>query len=363
MDGAVRDLRGELVVEQVQRGRRGARSKSGPVGAVAQVGRQPVAQRRRLGRRGRSSGSSQPSSSPSFQRIAHSAAGDAEALAAGRPRRASRTSRGKSSGPPGVGSAHTSSRRKSRVSSWIRQGREVCALFGQPPSSISIYTVAYGSMRRARATTPRSSWIDEGLRALAARRPRGRAGRGARAALGVTKGGFYWHFDDRRALLDEILDTLGGDERRRGDRAGRGRGRRRARQAAAPVRDRLDQPRGSCGPTSPSATGRGASRAVAERLRRVDNRRMDYMRSLFAGFCADEDEVEARCLLADLAVRRQPLHRRRPRRPQPRRGARARARSACGLSTLMGALRGQARGQRTASAGSAIHAAPRYGHT
>ena len=36
---------------------------------------------------------------------------------------------------------------------------------------------------------------------------------------------------------------------------------------------------------------------VAQRLRRVDNRRMDYMRSLFAGFCADADEVEVRCLL------------------------------------------------------------------
>src|SRR5450755_3998943 len=48
------------------------------------------------------------------------------------------TSRGKSSGPPGVGSAHTSTSRKSWVSSWIRQGREVCALFGsrilEPPS-------------------------------------------------------------------------------------------------------------------------------------------------------------------------------------------------------------------------------------
>jgi hypothetical protein len=38
--------------------------------------------------------------------------------------------------------------------------------------------------------------------------------------------------------------------------------------------------------------------AVAERLRRVDNRRMDYMRSLFGAFCRDEDEVEARCLIA-----------------------------------------------------------------
>jgi hypothetical protein len=37
---------------------------------------------------------------------------------------------------------------------------------------------------------------------------------------------------------------------------------------------------------------------VARRLRRVDNRRMEYMRSLFGDFCADEDEVEARCLVA-----------------------------------------------------------------
>jgi len=36
---------------------------------------------------------------------------------------------------------------------------------------------------------------------------------------------------------------------------------------------------------------------VAERLRRVDNRRMDYMRSLFGAFCRDEDEVEARCMV------------------------------------------------------------------
>src|SRR2546426_7773238 len=34
------------------------------------------------------------------------------------------TSRGKSSGPPGVGSPHTSSSRKSWVSSWIRQRSE-----------------------------------------------------------------------------------------------------------------------------------------------------------------------------------------------------------------------------------------------
>jgi hypothetical protein len=38
-------------------------------------------------------------------------------------------------------------------------------------------------------------------------------------------------------------------------------------------------------------------KAVAKRLRRIDNRRMDYMRSLFGDFCPDEDDVEVRCFL------------------------------------------------------------------
>ena len=36
---------------------------------------------------------------------------------------------------------------------------------------------------------------------------------------------------------------------------------------------------------------------VADRLQRVDNRRMDYMRSLFGAFCPNEDDVEARCIV------------------------------------------------------------------
>ena len=39
-------------------------------------------------------------------------------------------------------------------------------------------------------------------------------------------------------------------------------------------------------------------RDVAERLRRVDNRRIGYIRSLFGQFCADENDVEVRSMLA-----------------------------------------------------------------
>jgi AcrR family transcriptional regulator len=145
--------------------------------------------------------------------------------------------------------------------------------------------------------TPRTSWIQAGLGALAAGGPEAVRIEPLAQQLGVTKGGFYWHFESRPALLGEMLDawehemvdqvierieTEGGDGRAKlhllfglassiGDWL----------KVELAVRDwaRRDA-------------------KVAERLRRVDNRRMDYMRALFADFLDDEDEVEARCMLA-----------------------------------------------------------------
>jgi AcrR family transcriptional regulator len=59
----------------------------------------------------------------------------------------------------------------------------------------------------ASTRTPRSSWIDAGLRALGAGGPDAVRIEPLARALGVTKGGFYWHFDDRRALVEEMLDN------------------------------------------------------------------------------------------------------------------------------------------------------------
>ena len=145
--------------------------------------------------------------------------------------------------------------------------------------------------------TARTSWIEEGLRAL------GVGGLDAvrieklAQALGVTKGGFYARFGDRGALLEEMLDTWervgvdavierveggGGDARAKLGRlfalAGTGGDLMKIELA---IRDWARR-----------------DRTVARRLRRVDDRRMDYMRSLFGAFCPDEDEVEARCMLA-----------------------------------------------------------------
>jgi AcrR family transcriptional regulator len=144
--------------------------------------------------------------------------------------------------------------------------------------------------------TPRSSWIQEGLRALAAGGPDAVRIEPLAKALDVTKGGFYWHFDDRRALLEEILDTwerLSVDEviERIESEGGDARAKLRRLSALAVSSDeplRID-----------IAVRDWARReqAVADRLRRVDNRRMDYMRSLFGAFCPDEAEVEARCMV------------------------------------------------------------------
>src|SRR5215467_4824260 len=144
--------------------------------------------------------------------------------------------------------------------------------------------------------TPRSSWIDAGLRALAAGGPDAVRIEPLAQELGVTRGGFYWHFDDRRALLEEMLDTWerrstdevlerveseGGDPRDKVRRAGMLTFSRDLLPIDLAVRDwaRRDQ-------------------KVARRLRRVDKRRIEYLRSLIGSFCPDPDDVEARSMLA-----------------------------------------------------------------
>jgi AcrR family transcriptional regulator len=144
--------------------------------------------------------------------------------------------------------------------------------------------------------TPRTSWIEEGLRALAAGGPDAVRIETLAETLGVTKGGFYWHFDDRRALLEEILDTwelVSVDEviERVESDGGDARTKLRRLSALAASSDE---------PLKIDLAVRDWARreqTVADRLQRVDNRRMDYMRSLFGAFCPDEDDVEARCMV------------------------------------------------------------------
>jgi AcrR family transcriptional regulator len=115
-------------------------------------------------------------------------------------------------------------------------------------------------------------------------------------ALEVTRGGFYWHFAGRQALLDEILDAweraaiddvLDRVERRGGDPSTKAR-----RAGALTLGDEL---------LPVDLAVRDWARrdpAVSQRLRRVDNRRMEYLRAQFRAIGVDEEEIEARSLLA-----------------------------------------------------------------
>ena len=145
--------------------------------------------------------------------------------------------------------------------------------------------------------TPRDRWVEQGLEALAEGGPDAVRVEALAKKLGVTKGGFYGYFADRDALLvamldaweresiDEVIDRVereGGDPRAKIARAGvLTFSSDRLLPIDLAIRDwaRRDQ-------------------TVADRLRRVDNRRMSLLREMIGTFCSDADEVEARSLLA-----------------------------------------------------------------
>jgi AcrR family transcriptional regulator len=140
----------------------------------------------------------------------------------------------------------------------------------------------------------RRTWIEQGLRALAAGGPDAVRIEPLAQALGVTRGGFYWQFAGRQELLEAMLDTwerATTDEvielldRQGGDVPAR---LRRLFELTSPGVVRTDLAIRDWARRDP---------AVARRLRRIDNRRMDALRSLFAVICSDPDEIEVRSML------------------------------------------------------------------
>ncbi len=174
----------------------------------------------------------------------------------------------------------------------------------------SIHTGAYGNLELALARvntvpyrypvattrTPRRAWVDAGLEALAAGGPDVVRVESLATSLGVTKGGFYWHFADRQALLLEMLDTW--------EKAVVEDVIAKLESEPAEPRDKL-QHLFQLAAAAPEALAvelalrdwSRRDRDIAARLQRVDDRRMAYLRSLFTPLCADQDEVEARSLL------------------------------------------------------------------
>ncbi len=146
----------------------------------------------------------------------------------------------------------------------------------------------------ANVRTPRKAWIDAAQQALSSGGPDAIRIEALAASLGVSKGGFYWHFKDRRALLDEMLDSWE---------------KSMVEDVIAEVESEPVEPRDKLAHLFALASSvdftvelaiRDWSRrdaSVAARLRRIDGRRMAYLRLLFGQLCADDDEVEARSML------------------------------------------------------------------
>lgn len=146
------------------------------------------------------------------------------------------------------------------------------------------------------ARTPRQAWIDAGLAALADGGPDAVRIELLAKSLGVTKGGFYGFFADRNALLKEMLDSW---ERRSVDEVLETVAREDGDAVTTAVRAAQLTFSGDLWPVDQAIRDWSRRDAtVAERLRRVDNQRMDLLRSQFASTYPDPDELEARCLLA-----------------------------------------------------------------
>jgi AcrR family transcriptional regulator len=148
--------------------------------------------------------------------------------------------------------------------------------------------------------TPPEAWVDAGLAALAEGGPDAIRIEALAASLGVTKGGFYGDFADRNALVERVLDTweqavvddvISRIENTDDDP------RTKLRHLFDLARDRS------------GAVGHGLavelairdwarrSPGISERLHRVDDRRMTYLRTLFRQISIDDNDAEARSLL------------------------------------------------------------------
>lgn len=149
--------------------------------------------------------------------------------------------------------------------------------------------------------TSRRTWIDTALRSLAESGPDGVRIETLAKTLGVTRGGFYWHFADRAELLEAMLDTW--------EQVSTDEVIERVESEGGDVRDRIRR----AGDLTFSdeflpidLAVRAWARhdpAVTERLRRVDNRRMEFARTLFEAVASGPEDAEARALLAfSLAV-------------------------------------------------------------
>ncbi|MFC0680623.1 TetR/AcrR family transcriptional regulator [Lysobacter korlensis] len=145
-----------------------------------------------------------------------------------------------------------------------------------------------------RQRTPRQAWIQAGMEALGDGGPAAVRVEELARRLGVTKGGFYGYFDGREQLLAEVLDSW--------EREAANAVIEEAETAGGPdAADRLHaltrSVQARIGLRQTELAVRDWARrddGAAERIRRVDRARMEYLYRLFLEATGDPDEAAAR---------------------------------------------------------------------
>ena len=140
----------------------------------------------------------------------------------------------------------------------------------------------------------KQQWINAGLRAVVKKGVEAVRIEPLAEALSVTKGSFYWHFKDRGALLDALLETwearatsavIDQVEGRGGDARAK---LRSLFSIVGQVDGRLDRA---------IRAWAAVDETARKALERVDSRRLDYLQTLFLGVGFSPEEALARARL------------------------------------------------------------------
>jgi AcrR family transcriptional regulator len=149
---------------------------------------------------------------------------------------------------------------------------------------------------RARRRLSRESWLEEALRAL------DEGGLGTLKVLplarklGASRGSFYWHFRDRDDLLRSVLDYWDTELTDAViERAAELRGGARERLLAL-MQEVVEQRRGRYDPAV--RTWALHDPTAAPVVRRVDRKRLGFLKRLFVEMGFSSDQAEARARLA-----------------------------------------------------------------